>query len=41
MAETLEIADMLGMVAMDGEFKLAALRVLTDHVLIERCVCRQ
>lgn len=39
MAETLGIASMLGTVARDGEFKLAALRVLTDHVLIKQCVC--
>lgn len=39
MAETLGIASMLGMVARDGELKLAALHVLTDHVLIEQCEC--
>lgn len=30
---------MLGMVARDGNFKLATLRVLIDHVLIKQCVC--
>lgn len=35
MAETLCIADMLGVVARDGESKRAALHGLADHILIE------
>lgn len=38
MAETVGIADMLGMVARDSEFKLAALHGLIDHVLIDQRV---
>lgn len=35
MAETVDIPDMLGVVARDGEAELAALRVLTDRGLVE------